>query len=60
VHEVGIDNDRSLFLLHWFLGELNAVVDNEEGVVGSEDFVVEGDAVEVLLEEGFEHAVVLD
>jgi hypothetical protein len=59
VHEVGIDDGGLVCFFDGFLGDLDAVVDDEEGVVGAEDLVVERDAVEVLFEEGFQHLVVL-
>lgn len=59
VHEVAVDYGGSVRLLHWLLGDLDAVVHDEQRVVRSEDLVVEGDAVQVLLQQGFQHLVVL-
>jgi hypothetical protein len=49
VHEVTIDDGGSVCFLYRFLGNLDAVVDDEEGIVCSQDLVVKGNAIKVLL-----------
>lgn len=59
VYKVGLNYSGMMVHLDRLLGEVDAVVDNKERVVGLEDFVVEGDAVEIVLEERLQHLVVL-
>lgn len=59
VDHVGVDYCGRVDLLNWLLGYVDPVVDDEERVGSAQDFVVEGDAVQVLFQQGFEHLVVL-
>lgn len=50
VHCVGVDDGGGTGLLDWLLGYLDAVVDDEQRVVGPQHLVVQGDTVQVLLQ----------
>lgn len=58
MHNISLDNDRLLIFLDRLLRKLDSVVDNEQRIIRTQDLVVKGNSIQVLLQERFEHLVV--
>ena len=59
MHSICIDNSGLTGFFDWLLSDLNTIVDNEKRVVCSQHLVVQGNSVQVLFQQRFQHLVVL-
>lgn len=56
---VGLDDCRGINFLNWFLSDIYPVVDDQQRIGCSQHFIIQGNSIQVLFEEGLEHLVVL-